>query len=181
MLNAVRRGTRYIRNEVHAEYTKRGIGRALKEGRGSRILGGSSLATIIKQGRTKYSKGDETIETSVYGKGTAALVQQGGRTVKHDISPSRQTFLQARSSNSRAMWRRIEYEKLTGTGSFGLKGALSNQARGGGFFASGTVKHPGSQFKKDDFLGRGSKRGAPRFKEECAKGMLKVAAVVNGG
>lgn len=178
-LNAVRRGTRFVRNEVHGEYIKRGIGRALYEGRGTRILGGSSLATIIKQGRTKYSKDGETIETSVYAKGTAALVQQGGSTKPHEIKPSLDKF---RTSTKKRQYELIAFKQYQGRNAYGdLKGVLSNFKGKGGFLARGTVKHPGSRFKRDDFLGRGSARGGPKFQAEVAKGMANVAAVVNGG
>lgn len=186
-LNAVRRGTRAVRNEIHAEYVKRGIGRALFTGKGSRILGGSALQTIIKVSRTKYAKDGDLIETGVYLKGTAAMVQQGLKTKDHDISPSRMKFIAQRTAGAtsidakKAMWRRIEYQRSIGSSSFGLKGALSNQARGGGFFSAGTVHHPGSQFKKDDFMGRGMARGAVKFRDEVAKGVAQAAAFVNNG
>jgi hypothetical protein len=55
---------------------------------------------------------------------------------------------------------------------------LSN--RGGGFFAVGRVKHPGSRFQRDDFPGRALSRTGGEFRSEVSKGLAKVAARING-
>lgn len=171
---SVRRATRALRNEIHAEYIKRGIGRALYEGRGTRILGGSQLKTIIKAATTRH-RGD-VIETAVYVKGTAALVATGGKTKEHDIKPSLDKF---RTSSRQSQYHLIAHKAYTGGNAYAdLKGVMSS-GKGGKFIAAGTVRHPGSRFKKDGFMDRGAARGLPRFKEEVTKGMAKVAEVVN--
>lgn len=57
--------------------------------------------------------------------------------------------------------------------------ALGNKAAG--FFARGPVAHPGSQFNRDDFPGRALARTTGEFRTEVAKGVAKVAEIVNNG
>lgn len=56
---------------------------------------------------------------------------------------------------------------------------LANPAAG--FFARGKVQHPGSRFQRDDFPGRALSKSLGAFKTEVAKGMAKVAEIVNRG
>jgi hypothetical protein len=55
--------------------------------------------------------------------------------------------------------------------------ALSNQ----GFFAIGSVRHPGSKFQRDDFPTRAVSRVQGSFRAEVAKGVDTVAGMVNRG
>lgn len=156
---AIRRGQNRLRRALFEEFRSRGLGRSIfaKEGMSTgRALKG--IKTVIA--REKVQKRGELYEVGIVIKGMAALVAKGGRTTAHAIKPSKYAG------------------DSVGTIRAG-SGILANKAAG--FFARGSVNHPGSQMKRDDFPGRAIQKTSGEFKAEVGKIPARIAEIVDRG
>lgn len=77
--NGVRRGQNLLRIALGDEFRSNGIGQAIFGKR----LSAKALKTIIARERVR--KQGETYSVGIHVKGIAALVAQGGRTIRHSI------------------------------------------------------------------------------------------------
>jgi hypothetical protein len=148
--SAGRRAARKLRLAALDRFTATGLGRAIFRARAASADEKASrtraLRAVFPMPRVE-SPAEGALRISYSLKGTAALVQQGGRTKAHEIVAPRAKFLSRRGAARLEMARRgFVPPSLAGLGR-----VLALKSSGGTRFAV-TVKHPGSRIPQNRFL-----------------------------